>query len=341
MGMPEQKKTCRKALEWLKKKANVDYSFCIYNLPQLLVNLVKLAPLVPDGENANFTSSLAEANLRRDVFLYVPGVGCSYHDKRQNCQCAGGAASRLGYIICDIACKLYHIKVLEGYHLPSGVVIRGNNALESETFLNEKAFGSSKMDCITDSSWDNNTDAISIPDNHNKTNKSFNTTMMSQISTYEDPFKELKEDAQISGLGYEGKLRHALTIDAQEVTEHILAPLFNKGGNHRSKDTTTENESEYQSFITADKCNSTFNSVSEKHNTKNSIDNKPFNFRMLHELTLKSDFRVHPPPCHKQFMAAKADKKTNILDNKGWGPPVAKSAYQVDRIKKKEARAKK
>merc|ERR1712126_399305 len=343
--MPEQKKTCRKALEWLKKKANVDYSFCIYNLPQLLLHLVKHAPLAAEVDNSNFTSSMFEANLRRDVFLYVPGVGCSYHDKRQNCQCAGGAASRLGYIVCDFACKLYNIKVLEGYHLPSGVIIRANNALESQTIMDD-VIGSRQADSITDASWDNNSDAISIP--NNGSGKNFDTTMMSQISSCENPYKELIEDAHISGLGFGGKSRHALAIDPQEVTEHILAPLFsNSRGNLCSKDlSTTENDSKYYSFISSAKVNSTTNSVSKEKEDKllrsEISKDKPYCFRSLRELTLKSDFRVHPPPCHKQFLIAlKAEKKTSILENKELGPPVAKSAYLTEKIKMKEFRAKK
>jgi len=69
---------------------------------------------------------------------------------------------------------------------------------------------------------------------------------------------------------------------------------------------------------------------------------KPCSFRSLRELTLRSDFRVHPPACHKQFLTAlKAEKKTSILENKELGPPVAKSAYLTEKIKKKESRAKK
>merc|ERR1712133_64317 len=126
----------------------------------------------------------------------------------------------------------------------------------------------------------------------------FNSTMMSQISSYDNPYKELIEDAQISGLGFEGKLRHALAIDPQEVTEDILLK------HEISKD-------------------------------------KPCSFRSLRELTLRSDFRVHPPACHQQFLTAlKAEKKTSILENKELGPPVAKSAYLTEKIKKKESRAK-
>lgn len=340
--MPFQQEDCRNALEWLRKKANVEYSFCLYTLPTLLVHLVQQAPLEPENSLC-FTTSIAEANLERDVFLYVKGVSCPYHDKKQNNHCAGGAASRLGYIVCDFACKLYNIKILEGYHLPSGVRIQSNDATE---FFTQEHNSLNQIDSITDASWDNDSDAIWLPDHRDSNKKTLDSTLGSQRSSQTNPYTNLMEDFQIATLSLHDRDRHALAVDVQEVTEHILAPLFNKctaGLGSKSRLISMDgNDTEYQSFVSSAQMNSTLNSNSAFNegpvaSNINTSQGRLHYFRPLHELILKSDYRVHPPPCHKQFEGSKGIatiKRPTLLDKNL--PPIAKSAFAAEKLKSRQ-----
>ena len=46
----------------------------LYELPMLFIQLLSAAPT--DVSPSICTESIAEAHLKRDVFLYTPGVSC-------------------------------------------------------------------------------------------------------------------------------------------------------------------------------------------------------------------------------------------------------------------------
>ena len=81
----------------------------------------KLIEASPTDLPKRISLNIAEEHLKRDVFLYVQGVSCSYHEDIHSCTCAGGTASRLGFIICDFCCQLYAIPPIEGCHVPNGI----------------------------------------------------------------------------------------------------------------------------------------------------------------------------------------------------------------------------
>lgn len=116
--MPEHKEVIGDSLKWLCNQAKLPYVFVLYELPYLFRQLLEAAP---QELPTKMTLTIAEAHLQRDVFFYTRGVSCPYHEEVESCLCAGGAAVRLAYIICDFCCQVYDIKPKEGRHLPLGL----------------------------------------------------------------------------------------------------------------------------------------------------------------------------------------------------------------------------
>jgi hypothetical protein len=338
--MPSQKQVIHNSMEWLREKSELEYSFCYYDLPDLLVNLVIRAPNSP-LDIAKFTPSIARASLEKDVFLYVKGVNCPFHVKRENPHCAGGAASRLGYIVCDFGYIHYDIKILDGYHLPTGVIYRKNSEQQRAVTM-EKSIVSSQNDAAANSSWDNDYTADQSTINDEKI--AHNSTVFSQ-SSQQNPVLELLEDAQKAGLDMADRARHALTTDVQEVTEHLLAPLFSRstitqGLNNKDMASTSQNDTQYQSFVTSARLNSTFKSDfgSKEKSLPKTVANEPqetVRFRPLHELLSNPAYLVRPPLCHKLLdnyaPIATSSKKSTGIDKKD--PPPSKSAYDKHKYK--------
>jgi len=116
--MPADKDRTVRGLRWLCKKAKVDYEFAVYDLAFFFWKLIESAPYeLPKKLSLN----LAEAELKRDVFLYVNGVSCQHHTEIESCACAGAKASRLAFILCDFGCQLLGQRPVEGRHVPNGI----------------------------------------------------------------------------------------------------------------------------------------------------------------------------------------------------------------------------
>jgi len=126
-AMSHEMERVRKAFKWLCDKVNangeedeVKIEFTFYDLPYFFWRLVEVAPL---EYLKKMTPTIAEAHLSADVFLYVAGVSCEYHDTVESCCCSGGRSTRFAFILCDFCCQLYSQRPLEGRHVPNGIPI--------------------------------------------------------------------------------------------------------------------------------------------------------------------------------------------------------------------------
>jgi len=147
-AMSHEMERVRKAFKWLCDKVDgendkdqVRIEFTFYDLPFFFWRLVEVAPLEYPKK---MTLTVAEAHLSADVFLYVRGVSCGYHDSVESCCCAGGRATRFAFIIADFCCQLYSQRPLEGRHVPNGIPIFDYASEQSlETSGGATGYGSS------------------------------------------------------------------------------------------------------------------------------------------------------------------------------------------------------
>jgi len=125
--MSHEMERVRKGFKWLCDKASeqeeekeVKVEFTFYDLPYFFWRMIEEAPY---EYQKKITLTVAEAHLKSDVFLYVRGVSCRFHDSVESCCCAGGRATRLAFVVCDFCCQLYSQRPLEGRHVPNGIPV--------------------------------------------------------------------------------------------------------------------------------------------------------------------------------------------------------------------------
>jgi len=125
--MTHEMERVRKGFKWLCDKAQqekgedeVKLEFTFYDLTYLFWRLIEEAPY---EFQKRITLTVAEAHLKSDVFLYVRGVSCAFHDSVESCCCAGGRATRYAFVVCDFCCQLYSQRPMEGRHVPGGISV--------------------------------------------------------------------------------------------------------------------------------------------------------------------------------------------------------------------------
>lgn len=83
----------------------------------MLLELLEAAPIkatVP-------TPTLAEENLKRDVFLCTPSIACRFHARVECSECAAVKSIGQCLVLVDFGCRTYGILPVEGRHTPHGV----------------------------------------------------------------------------------------------------------------------------------------------------------------------------------------------------------------------------
>ena len=64
--------------------------------------------------------SIAEVQLDRDIFIYTPGLSCSWHKDVETSQCTTTMVSRWSYMMFSLCCPLYGLELVPGKHCPVG-----------------------------------------------------------------------------------------------------------------------------------------------------------------------------------------------------------------------------
>ena len=64
------------------------------------------------------TISIAEAQLARDMFIYTPGLSCSWHEDLETYLCTTATVIRWAYILFYLCCPLYSLDLVPGKHCP-------------------------------------------------------------------------------------------------------------------------------------------------------------------------------------------------------------------------------
>ena len=120
-------------LDWLLDKVQVDLAeevkFKLYSLPVLLYELAReenrsmdtsLSMSSLSGCDTTVpTISIAEAQLDRDMFIFIPGLSCSWHEDVETSHCTSATLSRWSFIVFSLCCPLYGLELLPGKHLPA------------------------------------------------------------------------------------------------------------------------------------------------------------------------------------------------------------------------------
>ena len=119
--LPKAKHQTRLVLDWLQEKSASGQvaRLQLYSLPCLLFHLVRVGREVQGGLQVP-TINIAEVQLDRDVFLYTPGVACTWHEEHDEpVHCSVGIVRRWAYILLHLSCPRHHLDLLPGSHLPS------------------------------------------------------------------------------------------------------------------------------------------------------------------------------------------------------------------------------
>lgn len=89
--------------------------------------------------NFPFTYAAAISHLERDIFDYIPGNGCEYHEKDEiNIHCALSRVTRYAYIILEHTMDICEVESKKPtFHFPAGYFIKGteNNEFKEQTNL--------------------------------------------------------------------------------------------------------------------------------------------------------------------------------------------------------------
>ena len=131
--LPKYKRQNQLVLDWLLDKVQDDLAeevkFTLYSLPVLLYELAReenwstdtsLSMSSLSGCDTKIpTISIAEAQLGRDMFIFIPGLSCSWHEDVETSHCTSATVSRWSLIVFSLCCPLYGLELLPGKHLPA------------------------------------------------------------------------------------------------------------------------------------------------------------------------------------------------------------------------------
>jgi len=130
--LPKYKRQDQLVLAWLLGRVEEDLAkevnFKLYSLPVLLYELAReenkstSASLSMSSLSVCDTKvptiSIAEVQLDRDMFIYTPGLSCSWHEDLETYLCTTATLTRWSYIIFSLCCPLYSLVMVPGKHCP-------------------------------------------------------------------------------------------------------------------------------------------------------------------------------------------------------------------------------
>jgi len=130
--LPKYKRQNQMVLSWLLERVEEDLAkevdFKLYSLPVLLYELAReenkstntsLSLSSLSGCDTKVpTISIAEVQLGRDMFIYTPGLSCSWHEDLETYLCTTATVIRWAYILFYLCCPLYSLDLVPGKHCP-------------------------------------------------------------------------------------------------------------------------------------------------------------------------------------------------------------------------------
>jgi len=130
--LPKYNRQNQMVLAWLLGKTQEDLAkevdFKLYSLPVLLYELARdenkstntsLSLSSLSGCDTKVpTISIAEAQLDRDMFIYTPGLSCTWHEDLETYLCTTATVIRWAYIMFSLCCPLYSLHLIPGKHCP-------------------------------------------------------------------------------------------------------------------------------------------------------------------------------------------------------------------------------
>ncbi|CAH0387253.1 unnamed protein product [Bemisia tabaci] len=106
--------------------------------------------------------SLAESELRRDVFNYTPNIACQFHEDDDNmANCSLSFARRWVYLICDYCCQDLNIPLIPESHVPPTADIDRTSRLTSLASSRVTSRAESRASCATNSHYYDDNESVS------------------------------------------------------------------------------------------------------------------------------------------------------------------------------------
>jgi len=131
--LPKFNRQNKLVLDWLLSKIRQDFAteikFRFLSLPVLLYELarednrsiINSSFSVSTFSGYDFkvpTISIAEAQLGRDTFIYIPGLSCKWHEDIETIYCTTSIVNSYCYMIFSLCCQFYGIDLKPGKHCP-------------------------------------------------------------------------------------------------------------------------------------------------------------------------------------------------------------------------------
>jgi len=150
--MPKLFSQNKLVLNWLIKKSRTtlieEDEFRLHSLPILLFEMTRENNKSLDSSFTTLSSmsliknrvptlAIAEAQLERDTFMYMPGMCCDWHQEIETIHCTKASVMGLSYILFSLVCPLYALPMASISHMPVG----------EETSLSIGDFRSSLASC--------------------------------------------------------------------------------------------------------------------------------------------------------------------------------------------------
>ena len=133
--MPKLLSQNRLIMNWLIKKSRTNLieedEFKFHSLPILLFEMTRETNKSLDSSFTTLSSvsliknrvptlAIAEAQLDRDTFMYMPGMCCDWHQEMETIHCTKASVLGWSYILFSLVCPLYAIPMASISHMPVG-----------------------------------------------------------------------------------------------------------------------------------------------------------------------------------------------------------------------------
>jgi len=162
--LPRHYRQTQLVLDWLKGRAGGELAdlvtFKLASLPVLLFHLMQDSAVevgesersstagscsaatnsswssaaATDGRERVPTVSLAEAQLERDLYIYVSELDCDWHRENvETMHCTSASLARWSFMLFSLACPRYRLPMLAGVHYPLDAEVEGTVYTASST----------------------------------------------------------------------------------------------------------------------------------------------------------------------------------------------------------------